>query len=403
MSTDRRHMTSRLVVVGGGFAGFWAAVAARRVSEEAAITLVSAQSQLVIRPRLYEANPNALGVELQSLLDLVDVDLIVDTCTSIDTARSTLSTPRLASLPFDALVLATGSTLNVPPIPGASSAHSIDTITDAVAFDESIRAHVNRDVVTVVIVGAGFTGIELALEIADRFAAHGRDERQPAPRVVLVDRNDVVGNDLGPGPRPAIEAALGAAGVETRLGVGISNITQRQVLFADGSAIDADIVVLCTGLRASPLAATLAATLGAPLDGLGRVVVDRTLAIANPPGVFVGVFVAGDVASVDTGDGHRSLMSCQHALMLGRVAGENAARFLRGDALVDYEQSRYVTCLDLGRSGAVLTSGWERAEVSRGAAAKDIKRRINTEVIYPDPSKGRVGLLQQSRLDPSQR
>jgi NADH dehydrogenase FAD-containing subunit len=95
----------------------------------------------------------------------------------------------------------------------------------------------------------------------------------------------------------------------------------------------------------------------------------------------------------DTGDGHLALQSCQHALQLGRFAGENAARDLLGMPLIPYRQLRYVTHLDLGRSGAVSTNGWERAVRLTGEEAKALKRRINTEVIYPPSMASRERLL----------
>ena len=104
------------------------------------------------------------------------------------------------------------------------------------------------------------------------------------------------------------------------------------------------------------------------------------------------VFVAGDAAAADTGDGHRTLQSCQHAGQLGRVAGENAARDLLGLPPVPYTQLRYVTCLDLGRSGAVITQGWERRVEKTGKEGKAVKRLINTQVIYP-PADGTVEAL----------
>ena len=112
------------------------------------------------------------------------------------------------------------------------------------------------------------------------------------------------------------------------------------------------------------------------------------------------IFVAGDAAAADGGDGCPVLQSCQHALQLGRFAGENAARDLLGLPLVDYVQPPYITCLDLGRAGAVYTRGWDRVVERTGSKAKAIKRWINTEVIYPPVDGARETLLALSCLDP---
>ncbi len=78
------------------------------------------------------------------------------------------------------------------------------------------------------------------------------------------------------------------------------------------------------------------------------------------------IFAAGDTACAATdGSGNHSLMSCQHALMLGRFAGHNAAADLIGQDLLPYSQERYVTCLDLGPWGAVVTAGWDRSDSAR--------------------------------------
>ena len=208
---------------------------------------------------------------------------------------------------------------------------------------------------------------------------------------MLIDRADVIGPELGPGPRPAIEAALAAAHVELRLGAKVQALAADRVSFADDGALTADAVVLATGMVAAPFAAQIPGA----WDRLGRVVVDATLRAPAAPDIFV----AGDAAAADTGDGHRTLQSCQHAGQLGRVAGENAARDLLGLAPVPYEQLRYLTCLDLGRSGAVITQGWERRIEKTGSEGKAVKRLINTQIIYPPADGSAEALLAASSID----
>jgi NADH dehydrogenase len=380
-------MTDRIVVVGGGFAGFWAAVAARRAGDdEVRVTLVSPQPVLQIRPRLYEAHPETLGVELVPLLDTVQVSFVETSVTGIDVAGHVLTLASGETLDYDRLVVATGSVMRRPPVPGAGEAFSIDNQAEAIAFDRRLADIAKSPRPSIAVIGAGFTGIELALELRDRIAVHGGTTDKL--RIVLVDRVDVVGNDLGPGPRPVIEAALADAGVELRLGATITSLSSSHVSFSDDTRLDVDAVVLTTGLGA----ASLAEQIPGERDAAGRIVVDRWLRAPQADHVFV----TGDAAAADTGDGHRTLQSCQHALRLGRYAGENAARDLLGKPLLPYEQPRYVTCLDLGRSGAVFTLGWDRAVAHSGEEAKRIKRKINTEVIYPVAGT----LLSESEIAP---
>ncbi len=384
-------MTNGILILGGGFAGFWAALAARRVVDERApITLVSRDPVFQMRPRLYEARPETLGVDLRPLLATAGIGFVAGEATGLEPGSRRIAFASGAELGYERLVVATGSAVRRPPVPGSDSAFSIDSQADAMAFDRRL-AEIARAVVapTIAVVGAGFTGIELALELRDRLATHsGEAERL---RIVLIDRAQVVGSELGPGPRGEIEAALAAAGVELRLGAVVAGLAPDRVAFGDGSVLAANAVVLTTGMAA----ADFARHVPGERDGLGRVVVDCWLRAPAAPGVFV----TGDAAAADTGDGHLALQSCQHALQLGRFAGENAARELLGMPLVPYRQLRYVTCLDLGRSGAVSTFGWERAVRLTGGEAKALKRRINTEVIYPPPCASREALLAMSSTD----
>jgi NADH:ubiquinone reductase (H+-translocating) len=152
-------------------------------------------------------------------------------------------------------------------------------------------------------------------------------------------------------------------------------------------------VVLTTSMAAADFTRSVAGE----RDDLGRIRVDQTLRNLAAPGVLV----AGDAAVVDDGDGVPVLQSCQHALQLGRFAGENAARDIMGLPLIRYRQPPYVTCLDLGSSGAVFTRGRQRIVELTGAEAKAVKRRINTEVIYPPAAAAREELLGLSSVAPA--
>jgi NADH:ubiquinone reductase (H+-translocating) len=390
-------MPDSILIIGGGFAGFWAALAARRVAgPQADVSLVSREPVLEMRPRLYEARPETLSVDIVPLLHKVDVGFVRGEAIGLDAAAKAVTLAAGDSLAYDRLVVATGSRMRRPPVPGAETAFSVDTQAEAIAFDRRL-GEIARDVAdpTIAVVGAGFTGIELALELRDRLLAHGADGAAERLRIVLIDRAETIGPELGPGPRPVIEAALADAGVELRLGASIQALAADRVSFADGNVLAADAVVLATGMAASSFAAQVPGA----RDELGRVVVDTALRAPDAPEVFV----AGDAAAADTGDGRRTLQSCQHAGQLGRFAGENAARDLLGLPLMPYAQPRYVTCLDLGRSGAVFTQGWERRVEKTGAEGKAVKRLVNTKVIYPPADGTAEALLASSGTDLAER
>ncbi|WP_255854916.1 FAD-dependent oxidoreductase [Marinobacterium rhizophilum] len=163
------------------------------------------------------------------------------------------------------------------------------------------------------------------------------------------------------------------------------------VTLSDGQRIETNTVIWTAGVIASALTEQIPAE----RDRLGRLHVDRNLQVIGLPDVFA----TGDVAYAATDDlGNRALMTCQHAISLGRSAGNNVAASLLGVEAMPYSQPKYVTCLDLGAWGAVFTEGWEREVKFIKDEAKAIKQQINSVWIYP-PAANRAEAL--AAADPS--
>ena len=179
--------------------------------------------------------------------------------------------------------------------------------------------------------------------------------------------------------------------IEVHTSTTVAEFRHDAVVLNNGDKIETTTAIVTAGMRANPLTTQLRAD----VDELGRLPVDENLHIPSAPGVFA----AGDVARANSDDSHVALMSCQHAMPMGRFAGYNAARELMQLPLQPYRQPDYVTCLDLGASGAVFTRGWDREIVLRGDAAKTKKRMINTERIYP-PTGDRDAILAMAVIDP---
>lgn len=386
---------ARVLVLGSGFAGLWAALgAARRLDELGAdpgvvdITVVSSQPYHDIRVRNYEADLSPCRIPLPQLLDPVGVRHVSADVTGIDTAAARVRTAAGESLSYDRLVLAVGSSVVKPDIAGlAELGFDVDTYDAALRLQSHIRAVAERPrdaaTTTAVVVGAGLTGIETASELPTMLS----DALGPGVtrRVILVDRNPHVGSDMGEEARPVIEKALAANNVEAITGVGVTAVEARSVTLSDGTVIPAATVVWCAGMRANPLTAQL----GVPTDRLGRLPVDDYLRVDG----VSGVFAAGDVAAARMDDEHLSVMSCQHGRPMGRYAGYNVISDLLGAPMISLRIPWYVTVLDLGPAGAVYTEGWDRHVVSSGATAKATKRTINGERIYPPLTGDRAALL----------
>jgi len=385
-----------VVVIGAGFAGLWAALgAARRLDELAVpagavdITVLSAQPFHDIRVRNYETDLSACRIPLADLLDPVGVAHVAAEVTAIDTGARTVATSGGATFGYDRLVLASGSRVLKPEIPGLREfAFDVDTHDGALALQRHLR-ELAEDAptpaaATVVVVGAGLTGIEAACELPERLRAVF-SRATVTPRVILIDRNPAVGSDMGASARPVIEQALSHNGVETRTAVGVTEVTRGGVSLSSGERLAAGTVVWCAGMRAS----SLTEQLPVPRDRLGRVRVDDYLRVVGVPSVFA----AGDVAAARMDDQHLSVMSCQHGRPMGRYAGYNVISDLFDEPMLVLRIPWYVTVLDLGPAGAVYTEGWDRLVVSTGAEAKTTKQTINTRRIYPPLTGSREELL----------
>lgn len=394
-------MSNRLVIIGGGFAGLWSAAAAARArallalpEDEPEIVLIAPEPCHTIRVRCYEADLAPIRVPLDEVLTPINVRRIEGRVTRIDPAARTLALTgaggALPDVTYERLILAAGSSLVRPPIPIGRETFDVDSFEGAqrLATHLAALADAPRDqaVATAVVIGGGLVGIEIACELPDRLrAALGPD----APvRVVLIDHGEI-GGGMGEG-RGAIIEALASLGIEARSRASVAAVTQAGVVLADGACIPAATVIFATGMRASPLTRDL----GVACDRSGRLPVDRFLAVTG----VAGIYAAGDCASAAADEhGHATVMSCQHAPPMGRLAGHNTVCDLAGrlGERIAFAAPDYVTILDLGPAGALYTEGWERGTVvATGAEAKATKQVINGSRIYPPRNACREAIFE---------
>lgn len=380
-----------ILILGGGFAGVWSAAGAVRLArsvgaDDLRVRLISTGDDMVVRPRLYERNPDKMRISLDSLLDPIGVNRInarvefIDADAQTVIARGHDGAPVTAT--YDRLVLATGSQLRRPAFPGAAHAFDIDTLDAAVALDAHLHQLPKRDEAgryTAVVVGAGFTGLEIATELAGRLQDIAGSN---TVRVILVERAEVVGPELGDAPRPFIIDALNTLNVERRLGRTLVSATTDKVILDDGEVIPAATVVWTVGMAASPLTAQIPGE----RDRFGRLIVDEYLRVTPT------VYAAGDTAAAIADEGHSTIQSCQHAQPMGKYAGHNVAADLLGLPMLPFTADPYSNCIDLGAAGALMTVGWDRVVEKDGAPAKALKQAINTYWIYP-PADSAEALL----------
>ena len=283
-------MTSRILVLGAGFAGLWSAAGAARALGEFGIgrdavevTVINRDQWHAIRVRNYEPDLSGVRVALDEVLEPIGVEHITGEVVGIDfdNRRVTYSVGAShRSISYDRLVFALGSRLACPAIPGLGEfAFDVDTYDGAARLNTHIQSLSTQPrspgQFTALVVGAGLTGIEAATEMLGKLRLAGA----AAPRVILADHQLRVGSDMGDGACRVIDEALASLGVATRTGVAISAIDRSGAILSTGEKISAATIVWCAGMRANSLTELFPVR----RDRFGRVPVDRFMRVEGMP------------------------------------------------------------------------------------------------------------------------
>ncbi|WP_175651497.1 NAD(P)/FAD-dependent oxidoreductase [Pseudomonas sp. Marseille-P9899] len=398
-------MQQHILILGAGFGGLWSALSATRLLDihgrtDVAVSVLAPQAELRIRPRFYEADVARTVAPLGALFDAVGVRFIQGAAQRIDVAGKRVeyrdAQGNTAVSHYDKLVLATGSVLARPDLAGvAEHAFDVDQLEEALRLETHLKSLAQRPASaarnTVVVAGGGFTGIETAAEMPARLRAVLGEDAEV--NVIIVDRGEAIGASMGNEIAGSIAEASAELGVQWRLKSSVEAVDAEGVTLSDGQRIEASTVIWTTGVRASDLTAQIPGE----RDRQGRLHVDGTLKVVGQ----ADIYAAGDTAYAASDDlGNHALMTCQHAIPLGRHAGNNVAADLLGVAPVTYSQPKYVTCLDLGAWGAVFTEGWEREVKLVKEEGKQLKTQINTVWIYPPVAERAVALAAADPLIP---
>jgi NADH dehydrogenase len=337
----------KIVIIGAGFAGYQAARKLSRLARgKAEIMLLNPTDYFLYVPLLPEVatgvlEPRRVSVSLPATLP--GVRLVLGEATGIDLERRKViysdAEGVYRDLEYNRLVLAAGSVNKLLPIPGvAEHAHGFRGLPEALY----LRDHVTRQIemadltddpderaarCTFVVVGAGYTGTEVAAHGApftgDLLKGHGRLLDQPA-RWMLLDVADRVLPELDQRLSTAAAKVLRERDVDVRMGVSVKEATHDGVHLTDGTFVSTRTLIWCVGVRPDPLVADL----GLPTTK-GRLVVDEYLNVPGHPEVFA----CGDAAAVPdlTRPGEITTMTAQHASRQGRLVAHNvAASYLQG-------------------------------------------------------------------------
>ncbi|MFD3401524.1 NAD(P)/FAD-dependent oxidoreductase [Kribbella sp. NPDC058693] len=354
--------------MGAGFAGFHAARRLRRLAKDRAeIILVNPTDYFLYVPLLPEVatgiiEPRRITVSLAETLPGVRLVLGEVDGLNLDTRTVRYAEPTGArgELSYDRLVIAAGSVNKLLPVPGiAEHAHGFRGIPEAIFLRDHLTEQLEladatddqsaRDALcTFVVVGAGYTGTEVAAhavlytELLRKRHPRLRDQRI---RWMLLDVADRVLPELDERLSRTADKVLRERGVDVRMGVSIEEAVEDGVRLTDKSFVPTQSLIWCVGVRPDPV-----------VDGLGlktdkgRLVVDEYLQVPGHPEVFA----CGDAAAVPdlTRPGEVTPMTAQHAQRQGKQAADNIAASFGTGILQPYRHEDLGLVVDLGGTQA---------------------------------------------------
>ncbi|MCF6526130.1 NAD(P)/FAD-dependent oxidoreductase [Streptomyces sp. JJ36] len=364
MSTTERP---RILVVGGGYVGLYAA---RRILKkmrygEATVTVVDPRSYMTYQPFLPEAaagslSPRHVVVPLRRVLPKAEV--LTGRVTTVDQDRRVATVAPLVGeayeLPFDYLVVALGAVSRTFPIPGlAETGIGMKGVEEAIGLrnhvleqldkaDSTQDEAVRRRALTFVFVGGGFAGAETIGEVEDMArdaAKYYPNVRREDMRFVLVDVADKILPEVGPKLGDWGREHLQNRGIEVYLKTSMESCVDGHVVLSNGLEVDSNTVVWTAGVKPNPALARF----GLPLGPRGHVDTEPTLQVKGTDYIWA----AGDNAQIPdlaAGEGAWCPPNAQHALRQAKALGDNVISGIRGFPQSDYKHANKGAVAGLG-------------------------------------------------------
>ncbi len=360
---------TRIVILGGGFAAIGAAQRLERIlrPDEAELTLISRENFSLFTPMLPEVSSGALGTR-----DIVTpiraqvrrTHFILADVTGVDVQKREVSyahtlTGVTERIGYDRLVMTTGASTSTFGLPGiAERAFALKTLEDAailrnrfiwlleLADDAGERER--KKLLTLVVVGGGFTGVETTGEMAELFRNVERfypHVRSGDVRIVLIEGGATLLPGLPPRMGSYAEKFLRKRGVEVLTGDGVRGADDEGIELVSGRRIETRTIVWSAGIKPRVLPGT--ETL--PRAKNGAILVDADMSV---PG-FPGIWACGDCAAIPDGSGKFYPPTAQHAIREAPLLAENLVAAMRGKATRPFHYTSLGMMASLGARKAV--------------------------------------------------
>lgn len=348
------EQTARIVILGGGFGGLYTALRLSQLPWESAqkpeIVLVDQSDRFLFSPLLYELLTGELQTweiapPFEEILQNTGIRFCQAIVSGIDIDQQRVHLHDGPEIPYDKLVLALGGETPLDVVPGATSyAYTFRTIADTYRLEERLRVleESEADKIRVAIVGAGYSGVELACKLADRLGQRGRFR--------LIEVSNQILRTSPEFNREAAKKALDARSVFLDLETKVESIGQNTISLDYKSQVDTipvDLVIWTVGTRVAPVVRTL------PFkqNQRGQISTTPTLQVLDHPEIFA----LGDLADSIDAEGKQIPATAQAAFQQADYTGWNIWATLTNRPLLPFRYQQLGEMMTLGKDNATLT------------------------------------------------
>ena len=372
----------RILIVGGGYAGFYTAWKLEKWLRdgEAEVTIVDPLPYMTYQPFLPEVAAGSIEgrhAVVSHRRHLTKTNILNAKVTYIDHANKTATVQPLVGEPYpfeyDQVVITAGAVSRTFPIPGiADQAIGLKTIEEAVAIHEKVVGNFDkaallppgpeRDrLLTFVVVGGGFAGIEIFGEL--RSLASALLEKYPTisfedTHFHLIEAMGRIMPEVSLKTSHWVIKNLADRGATIHLETQLQSAVDGHVELSNGMSFDTDLIVWTAGVMANP---TIVRNTDLPIEERGRLKVRADLRVGDDDGFIDGAWGAGDVAAVPDlsggGVGGFCVPNAQHAVRQGKLMSKNVVAVLRGEGPKDYNHKNLGAVASIGLGVGAFQSG----------------------------------------------